>query len=172
MKKIILIVGASGVGKDTLLRFAKKKLKKEMNFVRRYITRKPDKNEKNFFVDSSAFKILQDNNFFISSWSAHGNLYGIAKNSIKDGVNVISVSRKEIEHFEKIYDDVCTINITVPKKVLEARLVTRGRETAEEIEQRLLRSCTSVKAKRVIEFENTLELSVSVEIFSRLLSDI
>ncbi len=172
MKKIILVVGASGVGKDTLLRFARKKLKKEINFVRRYITRKPDKNEKNFFVDSSAFKILQDSNFFISSWSAHDNLYGIAKSSIKDGVNVISISRKEVEHFEKIYDDVCTINIIVPKKILEARLVARGRETAEEIEQRLLRNCVDVKAKKIVEFENTLELSVSVEIFSKLLSDI
>jgi len=48
MKKIILIVGASGVGKDTLIKYARKKMKKEINFVRRYITRKPDKNEKTF----------------------------------------------------------------------------------------------------------------------------
>lgn len=48
-KKIILIVGASGVGKDSLIKEAKKELKEEFNFIRRYITRKPDKNEKNYF---------------------------------------------------------------------------------------------------------------------------
>ena len=169
MKKIILIVGASGVGKDTLIKYARKKMKKDINFVKRYITRKPDKNEKNFFIDSSAFKILEDNDFFVSSWTAHNNLYGIAKSSIKDGVNVISVSREKIECFENIYDDVCTINITVPKKILEARLISRGRETQEEIKKRLLRDSATIKAKKIVEFENILELTTSVEIFMKLL---
>ncbi len=172
MKKIILVVGASGVGKDTLLKFARKKMKKEVNFVRRYITRKPDKSEKNFFIDSSAFKVLKDNNFFVASWSAHENLYGIAKSSIKDGVNVISISRKEIEHFESIYDDVSTINITVPKNVLKGRLISRGRETKEEIKKRLLRDYGTVKAKNLVEFENILELTISVELFTKLLGEV
>lgn len=172
MKKIILIVGASGVGKDTLIKYARKKMKKEINFVRRYITRKPDKNEKNFFVDNSAFKVLKDNNFFVSSWSAHENLYGIAKSSIKEGVNVISISRKEIEHFESIYNNVTTINITVPKNILKVRLISRGRETKEEIKKRLLRDYGVIKAKKIVEFENILELTISVEIFTKLLGDL
>ena len=40
MKRIILIVGASGVGIDALLRGIRDKVK--ANFIKRYITRKPD----------------------------------------------------------------------------------------------------------------------------------
>ena len=43
MKKIILIVGASGVGKDSLLKSLKGKI--NINFVKRYITREPDQLE-------------------------------------------------------------------------------------------------------------------------------
>ena len=86
--KVILIVGASGVGKDTLIKEAKKELKKKFNFIRRYITRKPDKSEKNFFLEDSAFEILKENDFFISCWDAHNNLYGISKDSIKNKTNI------------------------------------------------------------------------------------
>jgi len=99
-------------------------------------------------------------------------LYGIAKSSIKEGVNVISISRKEIEHFESIYNNVTTINITVPKNILKVRLISRGRETKEEIKKRLLRDYGVIKAKKIVEFENILELTISVEIFTKLLGDL
>jgi len=65
MKKIVLIVGASGVGKDTLLRNIKDKM--QANFIQRYITREPDKNESNFYLDKEAFLALKEKNYFISS---------------------------------------------------------------------------------------------------------
>lgn len=170
--KIVLIVGPSGVGKDTLLKGARKILKNEINFVRRYITRKPDKNEKNYFLDEFAFEILKHNSFFASSWNAHGNYYAIAKNSIKNKVNIISVSRAKISDFEKQYDKVYTINITVPKEELRNRLLLRKRESLEQIERRLNRSYPKIEAENLIEFDNSKNIEVSIKDFVELIKKI
>lgn len=170
--KIVLIVGPSGVGKDTLLKGARKILKNEINFVRRYITRKPDKNEKNYFLDEFAFEILKHNSFFASSWNAHGNYYAIAKNSIKNKVNIISVSRAKISDFEKQYDKVYTINITVPKEELRNRLLLRKRESLEQIEKRLNRSYPKIEAENLIEFDNSKNIKVSIKDFVELIKKI
>lgn len=66
----ILIVGASGAGKDSLLKAAKAYFtqcgdkKSKVHFIPRYIDRIPDQNEANFYIDTQSFEILQD--FFIS----------------------------------------------------------------------------------------------------------
>lgn len=170
--KIVLIVGPSGVGKDTLLKNAKIKLNSSINFVNRYITRKPDINESNFYLDYYAFEILKNNSFFISTWKAHENYYGIAKNSIVDGVNVISISRSKVKDFENIYDDVYTINVSVSKIILEERLFKRGRETKEEIEKRLSRKYDIIDAKKLVEFDNSKDIESSSSEFIKLLKSI
>ncbi len=169
--KIILIVGPSGVGKDTLIKETKKYLS-EVNFVNRYITRKPDLNESNYYLDSYAFELLKHNSFFISTWQAHNYYYGIAKNSIESGLNIISISRSKIKDFENIYDKVYTININVPKEILKKRLLLRARESEEEIDLRLKRIYESLDAKNLIEFDNSDSIASSVEKFVRLLKSL
>ncbi len=167
MKKIVLIVGASGVGKDTLIKALQNRV--EANFIRRYITREPDNNESNHYIDEEAFELLKKEGFFISSWSAHYNMYGIPKNRIQEGLNIISVSRNAIKDFENAFDNVVTIHITINKEKLIERLILRGRETKEQIEQRLQRASMEVKAQRVIEFDNSSSLEESVEKFVNIL---
>ncbi len=170
MQKIVLIVGASGVGKDSLLKIIKSRI--DANFVKRYITRIPDENESNYFIDEEAFSILKNNNYFVSSWYAHGNSYAIAHNQIKNGLNIISISRNAIKDFEKIFQDVITINITVPKETLRERLKKRGRETFEEIENRLNRSSIEIYAKDLVEFENLNDLETSSKKLIEILKNI
>jgi phosphonate metabolism protein PhnN/1,5-bisphosphokinase (PRPP-forming) len=170
--KIILIVGASGVGKDTLIKEAKKELKKEFNFIRRYITRKPDKNEKNFFLENSAFKLLKENEFFISSWEAPNNLYGISKDSIKNKTNIISISRSKIADFEKHFDKVYVINITLNDVELKRRLIKRGRENIKEIEKRLERKYDKIYARNLIVFQNDKSFDDSIKAFIDILKEI
>lgn len=138
-KKIILIVGASGVGKDSLIKEVKKELKEEFNFIRRYITRKPDKNEKNYFLENSAFKLLKKNDYFVSSWEAHDNFYGISNESIRKGINIISISMSKIGDFEKNFEKVYVINITLNKEELKNRLIKRGRESLEESKEAFIK---------------------------------
>ena len=159
MKKIVLIVGASGVGKDSLLK--KIKLEIDANFVKRYITRIPDENESNYYVDEKAFEVLKNSNYFVSTWSAHKNNYAIAKEHIKDGLNIISISRSAIKDFEEYFNHVTTINITVPKDILIQRLEKRGRESKEEIESRLNRHYSQIEARNLIDFDNSKDLKTS-----------
>ena len=170
--KIVLIVGSSGVGKDTLLRKAKLLLDNNFNFVKRYITRKPCENEDNFYLDAEALNILKSNKFFVSTWNAHNNSYAIAKNSIRNCTNIISISRSKIKEFEDIYENVFTINITVSKGELKKRLENRARESKEEINKRLNRTYEKIEAKNLIDFENSKELDESVKEFCNLIKSL
>lgn len=167
MIKIVLIVGPSGVGKDTLINSLKGKI--DAVFVKRHITRMPNFSEQNYFVDDAEFDRMEREGFFISSWSAHSNRYGIAKDEIKNGLNIISVSRSVIEDFEKKVDDVVTINVTLSKDALYQRLKNRSRESETEILERLNRSYQEIKAKNMIQFLNHLSLERSSENFLKLL---
>ncbi|WP_273266677.1 AAA family ATPase [Flexistipes sinusarabici] len=170
MQKIILIVGQSGAGKDTLLNSASKHM--ECNFVKRYITRSPDETENNYYISWDCFKTLSEIGYFIAEWSAHSNLYGIAKNDIKEGTNIISVSRQVVEKFEHIFEDVITIEITAPKEVLLQRLKERGREKTEEQQKRLERMYEKINAKKLVTFNNYLEKEASSRKFVELLKRI
>jgi ribose 1,5-bisphosphokinase len=170
MKKIILIVGASGVGKDTLIKNIKDKV--EANFLKRYITREPDNNESNYYIDDEAFDSLQSDNFFVSTWNAHNNRYGISMSHIKDGLNIISISRGAIKDFEGKFEYVTTINITIPKEQLFQRLKNRARESDEEIQKRIDRSYTLIDAKNLIEFDNSKSIEESTQDFINLIQQI
>lgn len=170
MKNIILIVGASGVGKDTLLKSIKNKI--DANFTERYITREPDNNESNYYLDKDAFKILIKENFFVSTWKAHDNKYGIAHSHIKKGLNIISISRGAIKDFEDCFKNVVTINITIPKKQLLKRLKQRGRESDEQIQKRINRSYSEIQAKNLINFDNSKSIKESSSDFLELIQKI
>lgn len=170
--KIILIVGPSGVGKDTLLKEAQQSLchNKEFNFVKRYVSRKPNKDEDNYYIPKKLFSFLNKYSLFSSIWEAHGNLYAIAKESILyQKVNVISVSRGVVEDFESRYNDVTTIQITLSYEELKKRLMSRGREDERAIQKRLERSFKTIKAKSLVTFNNTEEIKISSEKFQILL---
>jgi len=68
MLRVILVVDPSGSGKDTLPYTAKEHFqdKRRLNFARRYITRPPDSNEDNHFVDQAGFTLLKENGFFVA----------------------------------------------------------------------------------------------------------
>lgn len=170
MKKIILIVGASGVGKDSLLKSLKGKM--DINFVKRYITREPDQNENNYYIDHEALDRLKKDDFFISTWEAHTHKYAIAKNQIVDGLNLISISRGAIKDFENYFDNVITIEITLSKDILYKRLKNRGRETEEQIQKRLERSYSKIEAKQIIQFDNSKSIKESSIDFLELLQRI
>jgi phosphonate metabolism protein PhnN/1,5-bisphosphokinase (PRPP-forming) len=168
--KIVLIVGASGVGKDSLLKSIQNQT--DAKFIRRYITREPDANESNFYLDENAFLQRQEQDFFLSTWQAHNNLYGIARPHIEPGVNIISISRGAIKDFEKAYEDVTTIHITLSKEELEKRLRARGREDENAIQKRLNRTYPKIEAKKLIEFDNSDPLKIASQNFLTLLQEL
>ncbi len=129
----------SGAGKDTLIKLAKEYLKdnKEIIFLKRYITRKPDKNEENYYLSREAFFILEKSGFFFTTWKAYNNLYGISFNEIclKNKKVIISISRKKVSCFERKFNYVHTLYITESVEKIEERLNMRKREPDDMIKR-------------------------------------
>lgn len=173
----ILIVGASGAGKDSLLKAAKAYFtqcgdkKSKVHFIPRYIDRIPDQNEANFYIDTQSFEILQD--FFISKWRANSHNYGIAKHCLhKDGINIISISRSAIKDFEAYCKNVSVIEVFVPLHILQTRLEQRGRENKAQIAKRLENANKKTYAKNLYRFENAKSLEESGREFVALIENI
>lgn len=171
--KIIAIVGASGVGKDTLLKLAKMYLDESFLFVQRYITRVADENEDNLYINEDKFLTFEKNDFFLSTWMAHNNLYGIAKKSLDEKkINIISISRTKVEDFAKIFQNLVVVHISLSHEMLLERLEKRARESKVEIEKRLQRTIEVPRTKYVIEFNNSLPLELATVKFVQLLKQI
>jgi len=77
--RLVLVVGPSGAGKDTLIARARAACRGDATvvFPARVITRPPSIFEDNEFMPPSAFEQAAANGAFAVWWSAHGHMYGI-----------------------------------------------------------------------------------------------
>ena len=98
--RLVLVVGPSGAGKDSVLRGAAQALKGDPRFMfpRRIITRQADNNsEDHDTINQKDFEIAAAEGYYMLHWNAHGNFYGITvavEKDIKLGrVACINVSR-------------------------------------------------------------------------------
>jgi ribose 1,5-bisphosphokinase len=138
---LVLVVGPSGAGKDTLLNMARMALAGDarFRFVRRVITRRAE-------AGGEDHEPVSDTEFarrtFALSWEAHGLHYGIPADVADDiarGVVVVAnVSRSVIAQAAARFP-VRVIEVTASAEVLKARLLARGRETAADVAHRLAR---------------------------------
>ncbi len=142
---LILVVGPSGAGKDTLLNRVRESLGEHSNirFVRRVITRPGDMGEEDHeSVTEQEFLLREAAGDFALSWRAHGLHYGIPADISFDlaqgKVVVANVSRAVVAEAAEQFP-VRVIEVTAPPEVLRARLNQRGREDAEEVARRLSR---------------------------------
>ncbi len=136
---LILVVGPSGAGKDTLLDAARQALADDprFRFVRRVITRPADAGGEAHEAVTEAEFSARD---FALQWQAHGLRYGIPAGAIEDGVAVIAnVSRTIITEAAERFS-VRVIEITAPPEILASRLGQRGREERADVAARLARS--------------------------------
>jgi phosphonate metabolism protein PhnN/1,5-bisphosphokinase (PRPP-forming) len=158
VKMLVLVVGPSGAGKDTLLDAVRERLAghEGVRFARREITRSPTPGgEEHIPVEPDAFRLRRDSGYYALSWEAHGLSYGIASDILADiarGVVVVaSVSRAVLPEAARRFE-VRVIEITAPPEILANRLASRGREGADDIAKRLQRkmvlpaniACTTV----------------------------
>jgi ribose 1,5-bisphosphokinase len=136
---LVLVVGPSGAGKDTLLDAAKQALADDgrFRFVRRVVTRGADAGGEAHEPVTEAEFVKRE---FALQWQAHGLRYGIPADAISDGlVTVANVSRTVVFEAATRFP-VRVIEVTASQDVLAARLASRGREDAAEMAERLARS--------------------------------
>jgi ribose 1,5-bisphosphokinase len=139
---LVLVVGPSGAGKDTLLNAARRTLADDarFRFVRRVITRPADPAGENHEPVTNTEFATRD---FALQWQAHGLRYGIPADIAGDlatGVVVVAnVSRGVIGEAACRFP-VRVIEVTAPPHILAERLAARGRETAADMAARLARA--------------------------------
>ncbi|WP_280115262.1 phosphonate metabolism protein/1,5-bisphosphokinase (PRPP-forming) PhnN [Roseibium denhamense] len=144
---MVLVVGPSGAGKDTLMSGLKSRLagRVDIHFARRLITREADTDaEDHDSLTPAEFDQLAATENTALHWQAHGHGYVIPKSYdrlIEAGATVIANgSRRILNHASNKYQNAHVVLVTAPIPVLAERLAARSRETAEEIERRLSRA--------------------------------
>ena len=170
---LILVVGPSGAGKDTLIAGARAALKGDVRFVfpRRAITRPQVIGiEDNETMAPGAFAAAVAAGAFALTWRAHGLGYGIPI-SIETALGqsrhvVVNVSRSVIAEARQRYQPLHIVEAWAPPEMLAERLADRGRESGDEIEQRLARAtAVEVEGPDVTRIPTTGTVAESIERF-------
>lgn len=145
-KMLVLVVGPSGAGKDTLLSAVKVALADDPRFcfVRRVVTRPTDGAEANEeTLDAAAFHACREREDFALWWQAHGFFYGVPADIARDlgagRVVIASVSRAVLAEAAARFP-VRVVEITAPRDILASRLAARGREDGTQVAARLSRT--------------------------------
>lgn len=170
---LVLVVGPSGAGKDTLIDRARQTVGEEqrVHFVRRLITREAGSvGEDHEPCSEAEFDRTEASGGLILSWRAHGLSYGIPARIrtrlVAGEIVVANVSRSVIPAAEALGVPILVLNVTASPAILAARLAGRGRETPEDIERRLAREAPVVtKRARVVTVRNETTIDEAADAF-------
>lgn len=139
---LVLVVGPSGAGKDTLIDAARRALLGDARFCfpRRVITRPASAGGGEDHEPATEAEFAARS--FALQWQAHGLRYGIpadiADDLILGRAVVANVSRTVLTDAARRFP-ARAIMVTAPLDMLAARLAGRGRETASDMATRLVR---------------------------------
>ena len=131
---LVLVVGASGAGKDTLIEGARSRLADDGRycFLRRSVTRPAGQWEDHASLTHTEFAATAQRGEFAFTWEAHGLQYGVPSASVelvrKGRVVVCNGSRGAIGTAMKTFDRLKLVLVTAPRELRLARLEARGRE--------------------------------------------
>jgi ribose 1,5-bisphosphokinase len=164
---LLYVIGASGSGKDSLMRFARESLAKNTNvvFAHRYITRPHDAGGENHVaLSEDEFDARVSRNLFPLHWHSHGMRYGIGcevNHWLAKGLTVIlNGSRAYLPDAGRNYPELVPVLIEVSPEILRARLHGRGREKLEDVDSRLRRAVEFEKLHhaKLVRFSNDASL--------------
>jgi ribose 1,5-bisphosphokinase len=166
---VIAVVGPSGVGKDSLMDFARQHFsgRTDIRFVRRMITRPKDPiGEDHEPVTPEDFETLARSDAFAVHWKAHGLGYGIpaaVNDDLAAGyIVIVNGSRSALDGFRTAFPRLLIVNVTARPDVLAKRLAARGRETAADIEARLARATEPLPDDmKVVTIDNSGDLATA-----------
>jgi ribose 1,5-bisphosphokinase len=147
MGKLFYVIGASGVGKDSVMEYAREKINgaSPVIFAHRYITRPANAGGENHVsLSKSEFELMERSGLFAFHWNSHDHSYGIGIEIymwLKHGFNVVvNGSREYLSQAQQKSKNLEVVLITAKPETIKERLLKRGRENQEEIDQRLLRN--------------------------------
>jgi ribose 1,5-bisphosphokinase len=173
MGQLFYIIGASGVGKDSLINYSRRKINgtKSVVFAHRYITRPADSGGENHVeLSMEEFRIRKEKGFFSLYWGSHQNWYGIGAEIdlwLSNHFNVVvNGSREYLVDAQTKYRNLVPVLITATPETLRKRLLERNRETTDEIEKRIQRSQEiSFNPQNLITIHNDGSIEQAGELF-------
>ncbi len=176
---LVLVVGPSGAGKDSVLNRARERFRGNRNvvFPRRFVTRLGNAAaEDHVSLTEMEFAIAVADDAFSLWWRAHGNFYGIGRSIEGDlaagAVVAVNCSREVIGDALEAFGPVTVVEITAPADVLVSRIVARGRETPDEALRRVSRQVAEYpKGIRLVRITNDGPLERAVERFCAILQN-
>jgi len=166
----VLIVGASGAGKDALIAGARALLAEDERFAfpERVITRPPNDAENHASLSDAEFAEAVQEGRFALAWEAHGLRYGVPVSIdamiARGRTVVVNASRAIGNTARRHYAHVSLVLVECPAGIRAARIVARGRETPAEVEARLARQVATfdpAEADAVIDNSGSLTDGVS-----------
>ncbi len=170
---LILVAGASGAGKDTLIDEARRQLAGDPDFAfpTRIITRPKDAGgEIHQAMSEEEFAKAEAKGEFSFVWRAHGFAYAIPKSVDADlaagRVVVINVSRSVIAAARRRFANLKILLIEAPEIIRAERIAKRGRETLAQAQERLTRAGRfTVTGEDVVVIDNGGELETAARAF-------
>ncbi|MCJ2019142.1 phosphonate metabolism protein/1,5-bisphosphokinase (PRPP-forming) PhnN [Methylobacterium sp. E-065] len=153
---LVLVVGPSGAGKDTLIRLARAALADDPRYVfpRRLVTRPPSADEDNDEIDEAAFVEGCAAGRFTLHWRAHGLGYAIPAEAGRlaeaGQVVVCNVSRRVVGQARVAGPPVSVVEITAPPEILMQRLAARSRAEDGDLAARLAREVSVAADLRIL----------------------
>lgn len=166
--RLIVVVGPSGAGKDTIIDGAKEACagNPAIVFPRRIVTRAASSAEDHDTLDDAAFDRAVQDGGLAFWWQAHGLKYGLPT-SIDDDIRagrtvVCNVSRAIVDELRARYATIEAFLVTAPTEVLAARLAGRARGSDGSLEQRLKRgeAFAAFRADHIINNDGTRDQAV------------
>ncbi len=144
---LIVVLGPSGSGKDTLMSYARSQLgdRGDVLFVRRAITRTADAgSEDHIAMTDAEFDEAIDQGQFSLTWAANGLRYGLPRaieaHLAEGKLAIVNGSRGAWAIIRQVFPSAVAVEIKVDSGILAERLQSRGRESASEIDARLARA--------------------------------
>ena len=145
--KVLVVVGPSGVGKDTVMQKVLEKYPDKFKKGVTHTSRKMRPGEKEgfnyYYVTEEEFLKLKDNDGLVEHNFYNGNYYGLSKKELEDGTkgDKILYVIIDINGAKRVHDLGIPANFVAilppSEETLEKRLKGRGTESEEVIKGRL-----------------------------------
>ncbi len=154
--RLVLVVGPSGAGKDTLIGLAQAACADDPGvvFPQRVVTREASSFENNAAVSPMMFGQMLAHGEFAFQWEAHGLRYGVPRAIVDDirggRVIVVNVSRTIVELARRSYANVTVVSVTAPPDILAQRIADRDRASDGQLDGRIRRTVVSAEPDVVI----------------------
>ena len=164
MKQLIIFAAPSGSGKSSIINKIIEQSDNKVQLSVSATTRPARKGEINgkdyFFISNEEFVNLQKENAFIESAEVHGYMYGTLKSYVNEKINegvqvILDIDVQGFNQIRNSLQNYVSIFIIPPSfEELKERLFTRGLDSKEVIENRLL------NAKKELEYASLFDYVV------------